>query len=66
MSIEKKANQRRDEHTVGPGKHRIHKPQEPVIPCNTANQRGLRCGGVECPYNRPPHTDHLFDECPLT
>jgi hypothetical protein len=46
--------------------HCSHEPQEPVIPRNAANKRSLRLGGIKPPSGRPPHMDHLFDECPLT
>lgn len=43
-----------------------HEPQEPVISRNTANKRSLRVQSIKPPSSRPPHIDHLFDECSLT
>jgi hypothetical protein len=63
VSIEAVTNQSRNEQVT---RDCSHEPQEPVISRNTANKRGLRFQGIEPPSSRPPHIDHLFDECPLT
>lgn len=62
MSMEAVTNQSRNKQMAWGSSH---KPQESVVPRNTTNKRGLRFGGVEPPSSRPPHINHLFDECTL-
>ena len=62
VSMEAVTNQSRNEQVAWGGSH---EPQESVVPRNTANERGLRLGGVEPPSSRPPHVNHLLDECTL-